>query len=142
TEDRLAGVPRCTVAEDVCAYDRVEAVCAHEEISRDRRRLARDVHRDFGLALLDRRDARVRADGSRSHALRDRGVESRAMHDVSLAAHAPEGFLEVDLVQVVAALVADPKAAKRAGIVVELPRDTDRGEGAHRVRQDTQARTH
>ena len=64
------------------------------------------------------------------------------MHDVSLAAHAPEGALEVDLVQLLAALVADPKASKRAGVAVELPRDTDRGEGAHRVRQDTQARAH
>src|SRR4029077_12876413 len=106
TKDRLARVPRWTISEDVAPYHRVEAVGPHDEIPRDRRRLARDMDRDAGLVLLDRRDMRVQSDGGRIDALRDRGVERRAIHDVSLSAHPPEGTLEVDRGELRSALVA------------------------------------
>ena len=64
------------------------------------------------------------------------------MQDVSLAADAPKGALEVDLLELLAALTADPEASKGPGVAEELPRDADRGQRAHGVRQDTEAGTH
>src|SRR5262249_49442280 len=45
-EDRLPRISRRTIAENVGAHDRIEPVGAHEEISRDGRRLTGDAHRD------------------------------------------------------------------------------------------------
>src|SRR5206468_3731789 len=90
----------------------------------------------------DRCDTRVQADRGRIDALGDRAVERRAMHDVALSSHPPEGTLEVDLGELLSALVADPKASKGAGVAVELPRDTDRSEGAYRVREKAQTCAH
>lgn len=79
------------------------------------------MDRDADVVLLDGRDTRVQSDGGRIDALRDRGVERRAMHDVSLSSHPPEGALEVDLCELLSALVADTEASKRSGLGVELP---------------------
>ena len=62
------------------------------------------------------------------------------MRDVALAADAREERVEVDVGELGAASARDAEPPERARPIEERARDADRGEGAHRARQEAEPR--